>query len=95
MAKYIFVTGGVVSSLGKGITAASLGRLLKNRDDLKVSFDLGAMFWGGTPDLYVHDGVNLTKDVENIGGQVGDYVDLFKVFKVYPVLQVRFTKTIF
>lgn len=31
MAKYIFVTGGVVSSLGKGITAASLGRLLKNR----------------------------------------------------------------
>src|SRR5674476_757446 len=34
--KYIFVTGGVVSSLGKGITAASLGRLLKNRG-LKVS----------------------------------------------------------
>ena len=29
--KYIFVTGGVVSSLGKGITAASLGRLLKSR----------------------------------------------------------------
>ena len=34
--KYIFVTGGVVSGLGKGITAASLGRLLKNRG-LKVS----------------------------------------------------------
>ncbi len=31
MAKYIFITGGVVSSLGKGITAASLGRLLKSR----------------------------------------------------------------
>ena len=31
MTKYIFVTGGVVSSLGKGITAASLGRLLKNQ----------------------------------------------------------------
>ena len=31
MAKHIFVTGGVVSSLGKGITAASLGRLLKAR----------------------------------------------------------------
>ena len=29
--KYIFVTGGVVSGLGKGITAASLGRLLKSR----------------------------------------------------------------
>ena len=34
--KYIFVTGGVVSGLGKGITAASLGRLLKSRG-LKVS----------------------------------------------------------
>ncbi len=31
MLKYIFVTGGVVSGLGKGITAASLGRLLKAR----------------------------------------------------------------
>ena len=34
--KYIFVTGGVVSGIGKGITAASLGRLLKNRG-VKVS----------------------------------------------------------
>ena len=34
--KYVFVTGGVVSSLGKGITAASLGRLLKARG-LKVT----------------------------------------------------------
>ena len=33
--KYIFITGGVVSGLGKGITAASLGRLLKSRG-LKV-----------------------------------------------------------
>ena len=71
------------------------GRLIKNRDDWKVSFDAGAMFWGGTPDLIVHDGVNLTKDVENIGGQVGDYVDIFKAFKVYPVLTFRLTKTIF
>ena len=36
MAKFIFVTGGVVSGLGKGITAASLGRLLKSRG-LKVA----------------------------------------------------------
>ena len=36
MAKFIFVTGGVVSGLGKGITAASLGRLLKARG-LKVA----------------------------------------------------------
>ena len=36
MAKHIFVTGGVVSSLGKGITASSIGLLLKNRG-LKVT----------------------------------------------------------
>ena len=57
--------------------------------------DCGVMFWGGTPDLYVHDGMNLTKDVENINGQVGTYVDLLKAFKVYPVLSFRLTKRIF
>ena len=71
------------------------GRLLKGRDDWKVSFDAGAWFWGGTPDLYTHDGTNLTKDVTNIKGQPGTYVDLLKTFKVYPALSVRFTKTIF
>jgi hypothetical protein len=71
------------------------GRLLKNRDDWHVSFDAGAMFWGGTPDLITHDGTNLTKDVENIGGKVGDWVDLIGGVKVFPVLSVRFTKTIF
>jgi len=71
------------------------GRLLKNRDDWKVSFDAGVLFWGGKPDLYLHDGTNLTKDIKNIGGQVGDYVDFFKKFIVYPSLSVRISKTIF
>jgi len=71
------------------------GRLIKNRDDWHVSFDAGAMFWGGTPDLITHDGTNLTKDVENISGKVGDWVDFIGGVKVYPVLSVRFTKTIF
>ena len=70
------------------------GRLCKNRDDWKVSFDAGLLFWG-KPDLYTHDGTNLTKDVENIKGKVGDYVDLFKGLVVYPSISVRFTKTIF
>ena len=35
MAKYIFVTGGVVSGLGKGLTAASLGRILKQKMSLQ------------------------------------------------------------
>jgi len=71
------------------------GRLLKKRDDWRISFDLGAMFWGGVPDLYVHDGMNLTQDIDNIEGQVGTYVDLAKTFKVYPILSLRLTKRLF
>ena len=71
------------------------GRMIKNRDDWQVSFDCGAMFWGGTPNLYMHDGINLTEDVENISGQVGTYVDLFSALKVFPVLSFRITKRIF
>ena len=58
MTKYIFVTGGVVSGLGKGITAASLGRLLKARglNDSITHVDIMV----GTPDLSItgltHDG---------------------------------------
>ena len=70
------------------------GRLVKNRDDWKVSFDAGLMFWG-KPDLYTHDGTNLAKDVENIKGKPGDYVDFVKGLYVYPMVSVRFTKTIF
>lgn len=81
------------------------GNLLKKRDDWKISFDCGAMFWGGTPDLVVRHGlklsdgtyrdVSLTEDVENINGQVGTYVNLFNAFKVFPVLSLRITKKIF
>ena len=71
------------------------GRLVKNRDDWKISVDAGVMFWGGKPDLYLHDGINLTKDVKNVKGQVGTYVDMFNAFKVYPVLSLRITKNIF
>ena len=56
MAKYIFVTGGVVSSLGKGITAASLGRLLKSRG-IKVTiqkFDPYINIDPGTMSPYQH-----------------------------------------
>ena len=70
------------------------GNLVKGRDDWKISFDAGVWFWGRTK-LYTHDGIDLLNDVENIGGQVGDYVDLFNAFKVYPVLNLRITKRLF
>ena len=70
-------------------------RLIKGNDKLKVSFDCGLMFWGGTPSIVTHDGTDLANDVENIKGKVGDYVDLIKGVKAFPVLNVRFTHTIF
>lgn len=62
--KYIFVTGGVVSGLGKGITAASLGRLLKARG-LKVAaqkLDPYINVDPGTMSPYQHGEVYVTED---------------------------------
>ena len=64
MTKYIFVTGGVVSGLGKGITAASLGRLLKARG-LKViaqKLDPYINVDPGTMSPYQHGEVYVTED---------------------------------
>lgn len=44
---------------------------------------------------YTAKKVDLAKDVENIGGKVGDYVDVIKAFKVYPEISVRFSRRIF
>ena len=71
------------------------GRLMKNDDRYQVSFDAGLMFWGGTPDIITHDGTNLSKDVINIGGKVGDYVDLISGVKAYPVINLRITRRLF
>ncbi|HSP47162.1 MAG TPA: CTP synthase [Clostridiaceae bacterium] len=73
--KYIFVTGGVVSSLGKGITAASLGRLLKNRG-LKVSiqkFDPYLNIDPGTMSPYQHGEVFVTDDGAETDLDLGHY----------------------
>ena len=75
MAKYIFVTGGVVSSLGKGITAASLGRLLKNRG-IKVTiqkFDPYINIDPGTMSPYQHGEVFVTDDGAETDLDLGHY----------------------
>lgn len=71
------------------------GRLAKNDDRWKIGFDAGVLFWGGVPEVRTHDGIDLTSDVENINGKVGDYVDVVKKFKVYPVLNLRLTYKLF
>ena len=73
--KYVFVTGGVVSGLGKGITAASLGRLLKNRG-YKVSiqkFDPYLNVDPGTMNPYEHGEVFVTDDGAETDLDLGHY----------------------
>lgn len=75
MTKYIFVTGGVVSGLGKGITAASLGRLLKNRG-LKVAaqkLDPYINVDPGTMSPYQHGEVYVTEDGAEADLDLGHY----------------------
>ena len=75
MAKYIFVTGGVVSGLGKGITAASLGRLLKERG-LKVAaqkLDPYINIDPGTMSPYQHGEVYVTEDGAETDLDLGHY----------------------
>jgi CTP synthase len=73
--KYVFVTGGVVSSLGKGITAASLGRLLKARG-LKVQvqkFDPYLNVDPGTMSPFQHGEVFVTEDGAETDLDIGHY----------------------
>ena len=75
MTKYIFVTGGVVSGLGKGITMASIGRLLKLRG-LKVTaqkMDPYINVDPGTMSPYQHGEVYVTEDGAETDLDLGHY----------------------
>ncbi len=75
MTKYIFVTGGVISSLGKGITSASIGRILESRG-LKVTlmkFDPYINVDPGTMNPYQHGEVYVTEDGAETDLDLGHY----------------------
>ena len=75
MAKFVFITGGVVSSLGKGITAASVGTLLKKRG-LKVSIlkvDPYLNVDAGTMNPFQHGEVFVTDDGAETDLDLGHY----------------------
>ena len=73
--RYIFVTGGVTSSLGKGITAASLGRLLKARGYTVAiqKFDPYLNVDPGTMNPYQHGEVFVTEDGAETDLDLGHY----------------------
>ena len=74
-AKYIFVTGGVVSSIGKGITVASIGRIIKNRgfDISVIKLDPYLNVDPGTMSPYQHGEVFVTEDGGETDLDLGHY----------------------
>ena len=70
------------------------GNLTKN-GSTKLEFDAGVLFWGGTPEVIAHDGTDLAKDLVNVRGKVGRYVNFIKGIKVYPVINLRLSFNLF
>ncbi|MFW6229720.1 MAG: FAD:protein FMN transferase [Halanaerobium sp.] len=78
--KYLFVTGGVMSGLGKGITAASIGRLLKSRgyDVTAIKIDPYLNVDAGTMNPFQHGEVFVLKDGGEVDLDLGNYERFFE-----------------
>lgn len=76
--------------LGIGYTGA-VGKSKR----LELGFDAGALFWGGAPDVLLHDGVDMTHDLKNIRGKVGTYMKFIKALPVYPLVDFKISYTFF
>ena len=81
MAKHVFITGGVVSSLGKGITGASLGRLLKSRG-LRVVMQKAADYAVAYGEALVKAGADMLSGGDSPAGLLGPrlYRDVAEIF---------------
>lgn len=71
------------------------GNLIKNDDRYGISFDCGVMSWGGSPSITTKDGIDMVHDLENVPGRIGQYCDIVRAFKIYPVLNLRLSRRLF
>ncbi len=60
-----------------------------------IGVDFGVMFWGGAPRVVTHEGIDMTNDLVNIRGKVGDYMDIMRTLKVFPTVEFKLTYTFF
>jgi hypothetical protein len=84
-----------VNSFRPYLGAGYNGLIDKRNERLKFAVDCGLLFWGGTPKVYTHDGTEIVSGLDNIIGQVGKYVDLVKPMKVFPVINISVSYTLF
>lgn len=62
---------------------------------LSFAVNAGFLLWGGTPEVVIHDGVEMITELDNIWGQVGHYVDLVRPMKVFPMLNASLSYRLF
>jgi len=67
------------------------GALSKDDDRWRLGFDCGVLFWGGTPRIMTHDGIDMARDLDNIMGSVKNTLDMVKFLKVLPIGDLRLT----
>lgn len=67
------------------------GPLQKGDDRWRLGFDCGVLFWGGTPRIMTHDGIDMAEDLTDIMGSVKHTVDMVKLLKVFPIGDLRLT----
>lgn len=60
-----------------------------------VGVEAGVLFWGQAPQIILHDGVNMNKDLINVKGKVGDYLRFAKALPVFPSVSFKISYTIF
>ena len=68
---------------------------LSRKTNTMVAVDAGVLFWGGTPKVVTHDGIDLINDLSTVHSSLKSYVNLCKTFPVYPVVELRLTQRIF
>lgn len=76
-------------------TGAGYTTTLSQNKRWSFSVDAGVLFWGGNPKIINHEGINMSHDLVNVRGKVGDYLKFINSLKVYPVLDFKISYTIF
>ena len=69
--------------------------MMDNNKKYNVSMECGVLFWGGVPNVITHDGTDITRGFKKVWGKQGDYVDIVKKFKAFPVINVRIARRLF
>lgn len=90
--EYSMVKGWVkVNKLKPYVGFGYNGPLQKDDDRWRLGFDCGVLFWGGTPRIMTHEGIDMSRDIDNIMGSVRHTVNMIKFFKAFPVADLRLT----